>query len=141
MVRIGFLRDVNRQAALHQMVLPLRKQMASGPGNIKIIEIFPPSVQSKYLSPPRLLPIRPNLSTSDLVRPSRIARQETSTRHRERKTDGYAPRRVYGRSLDGLERGEGGYPRRHGQGDLGPGRTTQEGVCEKVPLDRSLCEF
>jgi short-subunit dehydrogenase involved in D-alanine esterification of teichoic acids len=35
------------KAALHHMILALREQMRAGPGNIKIIEIFPPAVQTE----------------------------------------------------------------------------------------------
>lgn len=35
------------KAALHHMILVLREQMRSGPGNIKVIEIFPPAVQTE----------------------------------------------------------------------------------------------
>ncbi|RAR08965.1 NAD(P)-binding protein [Stemphylium lycopersici] len=35
------------KAALHHMILVLRHQLANGPGNIKVIEIFPPSVQTE----------------------------------------------------------------------------------------------
>lgn len=35
------------KAALHHMILVLRHQLASGPGNIKVIEIFPPAVQTE----------------------------------------------------------------------------------------------
>lgn len=35
------------KAALHQMILVLREQLRSGPGNIKVIEIFPPAVQTE----------------------------------------------------------------------------------------------
>lgn len=41
-----------QKAALHQLILPLRKQMSNGPGNVKIVEVFPPSVQSTSISPP-----------------------------------------------------------------------------------------
>jgi short-subunit dehydrogenase involved in D-alanine esterification of teichoic acids len=35
------------KAALHQFLLGLREQMKDGPGNVKIIEIFPPAVQTE----------------------------------------------------------------------------------------------
>jgi short-subunit dehydrogenase involved in D-alanine esterification of teichoic acids len=35
------------KAALHHFLLALREQMKEGPGNIKIIEIFPPAVQTE----------------------------------------------------------------------------------------------
>ncbi|EUC34238.1 hypothetical protein COCCADRAFT_4381 [Bipolaris zeicola 26-R-13] len=35
------------KAALHHMILALRHQLANGPGNIKVIEIFPPAVQTE----------------------------------------------------------------------------------------------
>ncbi|KAF1940322.1 short-chain dehydrogenase/ reductase-like protein [Clathrospora elynae] len=35
------------KAALHHMILVLRHQLSSGPGNIKVIEIFPPAVQTE----------------------------------------------------------------------------------------------
>ncbi|KAF1845209.1 short-chain dehydrogenase/ reductase-like protein [Cucurbitaria berberidis CBS 394.84] len=35
------------KAALHHMILVLREQLRSGPGNIKVIEIFPPAVQTE----------------------------------------------------------------------------------------------
>lgn len=35
------------KAALHHFVLALREQMRVGPGNIKVIEIFPPAVQTE----------------------------------------------------------------------------------------------
>ncbi|KAL1799535.1 hypothetical protein ACET3X_003572 [Alternaria dauci] len=35
------------KAALHHMILVLRHQLANGPGNIKVIEIFPPAVQTE----------------------------------------------------------------------------------------------
>jgi short-subunit dehydrogenase involved in D-alanine esterification of teichoic acids len=35
------------KAALHHFILALREQMKDGPGNIKIIEIFPPAVQTE----------------------------------------------------------------------------------------------
>jgi hypothetical protein len=41
-----------QKAALHQLILPLRKQMSNGPGNVKIVEVFPPSVQSTSDSSP-----------------------------------------------------------------------------------------
>lgn len=35
------------KAALHHMILVLRHQLANGPGHIKVIEIFPPAVQTE----------------------------------------------------------------------------------------------
>ncbi|OCK77673.1 short-chain dehydrogenase/ reductase-like protein [Lepidopterella palustris CBS 459.81] len=35
------------KAALHSFILCLREQMRDGPGNIKVIEIFPPAVQTE----------------------------------------------------------------------------------------------
>lgn len=35
------------KAALHHMILVIREQMRNGPGNIKVIEIFPPAVQTE----------------------------------------------------------------------------------------------
>lgn len=35
------------KAALHHMILVLREQLRDGPGNIKVIEIFPPAVQTE----------------------------------------------------------------------------------------------
>lgn len=35
------------KAALHHLVLVLREQLGSGPGNIKVIEIIPPAVQTE----------------------------------------------------------------------------------------------
>ncbi|KAF2830319.1 NAD(P)-binding protein [Ophiobolus disseminans] len=35
------------KAALHHMILVLREQLEAGPGNIKVIEIFPPAVQTE----------------------------------------------------------------------------------------------
>lgn len=35
------------KAALHHMILVLREQLRSGPGNIKVIEIYPPAVQTE----------------------------------------------------------------------------------------------
>lgn len=35
------------KAALHHMILVLREQLKAGPGDIKIIEIFPPAVQTE----------------------------------------------------------------------------------------------
>jgi short-subunit dehydrogenase involved in D-alanine esterification of teichoic acids len=35
------------KAALHHMILALRHQLSNGPGNIKVIEIFPPAVQTE----------------------------------------------------------------------------------------------
>ncbi|KAF2130551.1 NAD(P)-binding protein [Dothidotthia symphoricarpi CBS 119687] len=35
------------KAALHHMILSLREQLKQGPGNIKVIEIFPPAVQTE----------------------------------------------------------------------------------------------
>ncbi|OAL53849.1 short-chain dehydrogenase/ reductase-like protein [Pyrenochaeta sp. DS3sAY3a] len=35
------------KAALHHMILVLREQLRAGPGNIKVIEIFPPAVQTE----------------------------------------------------------------------------------------------
>lgn len=35
------------KAALHHMILVLREQLRTGPGNIKVIEIFPPAVQTE----------------------------------------------------------------------------------------------
>lgn len=35
------------KAALHHMILVLREQLGRGPGNIKVIEIFPPAVQTE----------------------------------------------------------------------------------------------
>jgi len=35
------------KAALHHMILVLRHQLGNGPGNIKVIEIFPPAVQTE----------------------------------------------------------------------------------------------
>lgn len=35
------------KAALHHFILALREQMKFGPGNVKIIEIFPPAVQTE----------------------------------------------------------------------------------------------
>ena len=35
------------KAALHHMILVLRHQLSNGPGNIKVIEIFPPAVQTE----------------------------------------------------------------------------------------------
>jgi short-subunit dehydrogenase involved in D-alanine esterification of teichoic acids len=35
------------KAALHHMILVLREQLKSGPGDIKVIEIFPPAVQTE----------------------------------------------------------------------------------------------
>ncbi|PSN73448.1 short-chain dehydrogenase/ reductase-like protein [Corynespora cassiicola Philippines] len=35
------------KAALHHFVLCLREQLTNGPGNIKVIEIFPPAVQTE----------------------------------------------------------------------------------------------
>lgn len=35
------------KAALHHMILVLREQLKAGPGNIKVIEIFPPAVQTE----------------------------------------------------------------------------------------------
>ncbi|KAL5118885.1 hypothetical protein ACEQ8H_003208 [Pleosporales sp. CAS-2024a] len=35
------------KAALHHMILVLREQLRSGPGNIKVIEILPPAVQTE----------------------------------------------------------------------------------------------
>lgn len=35
------------KAALHHMILVIREQLRNGPGNIKVIEIFPPAVQTE----------------------------------------------------------------------------------------------
>jgi short-subunit dehydrogenase involved in D-alanine esterification of teichoic acids len=35
------------KAALHHMILVLREQLRAGPGNIQVIEIFPPAVQTE----------------------------------------------------------------------------------------------
>ncbi|KAJ9641032.1 hypothetical protein H2201_002267 [Coniosporium apollinis] len=35
------------KAALHHFILVLREQMKTGPGNVKVIEIFPPAVQTE----------------------------------------------------------------------------------------------
>lgn len=35
------------KAALHHFVLSLREQLKDGPGNVKVIEIFPPAVQTE----------------------------------------------------------------------------------------------
>lgn len=35
------------KAALHHFLLSLRDQLKSGPGNVKIVEIFPPAVQTE----------------------------------------------------------------------------------------------
>lgn len=35
------------KAALHHFILALRTQVQSGPGNVKIVEIFPPAVQTE----------------------------------------------------------------------------------------------
>ncbi|KAF1957215.1 short-chain dehydrogenase/ reductase-like protein [Byssothecium circinans] len=35
------------KAALHHFLLALREQMKAGPGNVKIVEIFPPAVQTE----------------------------------------------------------------------------------------------
>ena len=35
------------KAALHHFILALREQMKDGPGNIKVVEIFPPAVQTE----------------------------------------------------------------------------------------------
>ena len=35
------------KAALHHFILALREQLKDGPGNIKVIEIFPPAVQTE----------------------------------------------------------------------------------------------
>ncbi|KAL2354335.1 hypothetical protein BJ546DRAFT_55786 [Cryomyces antarcticus] len=35
------------KAALHHFILVLREQMSDGPGNVKVIEIFPPAVQTE----------------------------------------------------------------------------------------------
>lgn len=35
------------KAALHHFVLCLREQMKDGPGNVKVIEVFPPAVQTE----------------------------------------------------------------------------------------------
>lgn len=35
------------KAALHHFILVLREQLKGGPGNIQVIEIFPPAVQSE----------------------------------------------------------------------------------------------
>lgn len=35
------------KAALHHFILALREQLKEGPGNIKVIEIFPPAVQTE----------------------------------------------------------------------------------------------
>ncbi|PVH99555.1 short-chain dehydrogenase/ reductase-like protein [Periconia macrospinosa] len=35
------------KAALHHFVLVLREQMKRGPGNVKVVEIFPPAVQTE----------------------------------------------------------------------------------------------
>ncbi|KAH7384509.1 short-chain dehydrogenase/ reductase-like protein [Pyrenochaeta sp. MPI-SDFR-AT-0127] len=35
------------KAALHHMILVLREQLRAGPGNIKVIEVFPPAVQTE----------------------------------------------------------------------------------------------
>jgi len=35
------------KAALHHMILVLREQLRAGPGNIKVIEIYPPAVQTE----------------------------------------------------------------------------------------------
>lgn len=35
------------KAALHHMILVLREQLRAGPGSIKVIEIFPPAVQTE----------------------------------------------------------------------------------------------
>lgn len=35
------------KAALHHMILVLREQLRAGPGHIKVIEIFPPAVQTE----------------------------------------------------------------------------------------------
>lgn len=35
------------KAALHHMILVLREQLRNGPGHIKVIEIFPPAVQTE----------------------------------------------------------------------------------------------
>lgn len=35
------------KAALHHFLLALREQMKDGPGNVKIVEIFPPAVQTE----------------------------------------------------------------------------------------------
>ncbi|KAF1832231.1 NAD(P)-binding protein [Decorospora gaudefroyi] len=35
------------KAALHHMILVLRHQLANGPGNIHVVEIFPPAVQTE----------------------------------------------------------------------------------------------
>ena len=35
------------KAALHHFILALRTQLAEGPGNVKVLEIFPPAVQTE----------------------------------------------------------------------------------------------
>lgn len=35
------------KAALHHFILVLREQLKGGPGNVKVIEIFPPAVQTE----------------------------------------------------------------------------------------------
>lgn len=35
------------KAAMHHFVLTLRTQVAAGPGNVKVIEIYPPAVQTE----------------------------------------------------------------------------------------------
>lgn len=35
------------KAALHHFILVLREQLKAGPGNVKVIEIFPPAVQTE----------------------------------------------------------------------------------------------
>lgn len=35
------------KAALHHFILVLREQLKNGPGNIQVIEIFPPAVQTE----------------------------------------------------------------------------------------------
>ncbi|KAF1363032.1 NAD(P)-binding protein [Lizonia empirigonia] len=35
------------KAALHHMILVIREQLRAGPGNIKVIEMFPPAVQTE----------------------------------------------------------------------------------------------
>lgn len=35
------------KAALHHFILVLREQLKNGPGNISVIEIFPPAVQTE----------------------------------------------------------------------------------------------
>lgn len=35
------------KAAMHHFVLALRTQIATGPGDVKVIEIYPPSVQTE----------------------------------------------------------------------------------------------